>query len=103
MTVARSGHGRPSALCTACPGSLTNTAKESRRTCTKRSNCYTRSCENERCERHGGSPDPSAVFGSPIGQGLPLVADANGSAFVVTSIAAPLAKSRFWGMLLVPH
>lgn len=49
------------------------------------------------------SPDPSAVFGSPIGQGPPLVPDANGNAFVVTAIAAPLAKSRFWGMLLVPH
>jgi len=49
------------------------------------------------------TPDPGAVFGSPIGQGPPLIPDANGNSFVVTSIAAPLAKSRFWGMLLVPH
>jgi hypothetical protein len=31
------------------------------------------------------------------------VPDAKGNAFVVTEIAAPLAKSRFWGMLLVQH
>jgi hypothetical protein len=49
------------------------------------------------------SPDVSAVFGAPQGQGPPLVPDTGGNAFVVTAIAAPLAKSRFWGMLLAQH
>ena len=49
------------------------------------------------------SPDPSAKFGSPKGQGPPLVPDDTGNAWVVTKIAAPLAASRFWQMLLEPH
>jgi hypothetical protein len=48
------------------------------------------------------APDPSAVFGSPAGQGSPLVPDDNGKAYFVTQIAAPLAPSRFWDMLLNP-
>jgi len=46
------------------------------------------------------SPDTSAVFGSPQGQGPPLVQDSKGNAFVITEVAAPLAKSRFWEMLV---
>jgi len=46
------------------------------------------------------SPDAAAVFGAPQGQGPPLVDDPSGNAFVVTRVAAPLAKSRFWEMLL---
>jgi hypothetical protein len=48
------------------------------------------------------SPDPTAKFGSPQGQGTPLVPDASGNAWVVTEIAAPLAASNFWRMLLEP-
>jgi hypothetical protein len=46
------------------------------------------------------SPDPNAVFGSPTGQGPPLVPDDDGRSFVVTKVAAPLAPSRLWQMLL---
>ena len=46
------------------------------------------------------SPDPAAVFGSPIGQGPPLVPDDSGRAFVVTKVKPPLAASRLWQMLL---
>jgi hypothetical protein len=49
------------------------------------------------------SPDPSAVFGSPIGQGPPLLPDEGGNAWVVTKVAAPLAASRLWSMLLEPR
>lgn len=49
------------------------------------------------------SPDASAKFGSPKGQGPPLVPDDTGNARVVTKIAAPLAASAFWQMLLEPH
>ncbi|HEX7670023.1 MAG TPA: hypothetical protein VF395_10585 [Polyangiaceae bacterium] len=49
------------------------------------------------------SPDPSAVFGSPIGQGPPLLPDEGGNAWVVTEVAAPLAASRLWRMLLEPQ
>ena len=48
------------------------------------------------------SPDPSSVFGAPIGQGPPLLPDAGGNAWVVTKVAAPLAASRLWRMLLEP-
>jgi hypothetical protein len=46
------------------------------------------------------SPDPAAVFGSPIGQGPPLVPDDGGRSFVVTKVKPPLAASRLWQMLL---
>jgi hypothetical protein len=46
------------------------------------------------------SPDMTAIFGSPIGQGPPLVEDPSGNVVVVTEVAPPLAKSRFWQMLL---
>jgi len=49
------------------------------------------------------SADTSAGFGSPIGQGPPLVPDDTGNAWAVTQIEAPLAASRFWSMLLEPH
>jgi hypothetical protein len=48
------------------------------------------------------APDTSARFGSPIGQGVPLVPNANGNAWVVTKIAEPLAASSLWRMLLQP-
>jgi hypothetical protein len=48
------------------------------------------------------SPDTSAKFGFPQGQGAPLVPDAGGNAWVVTKIAAPLAASSLWRMLLEP-
>jgi hypothetical protein len=49
------------------------------------------------------SPDISAGFGSPPGQGPPLVPDNRGNAWVVTQIAAPLAASTFWRLLLEPR
>ena len=49
------------------------------------------------------APDPSATFGSPIGQGPPLVPNQNGNAIVVTQVASPLAASRLWQMLLEPQ
>ena len=49
------------------------------------------------------SPDPSAKFGSPQGQGPPLQPDDGGNAWVVTQIAVPLASSRLWQMLLDPR
>jgi hypothetical protein len=52
---------------------------------------------------HRASPDISAGFGSTPGQGPPLAPDANGNAFVVTQVEAPLAASLFWQMLLEPH
>ena len=47
------------------------------------------------------SPDTAGAFDST--QGPPLVPDANGNTWVVTQIAAPLAQSRLWQMLLDPH
>ncbi len=47
------------------------------------------------------SPDTSGGFDGT--QGPPLVPDPNGSDWVVTQIAAPLAKSRLWQMLLDPQ
>jgi hypothetical protein len=49
------------------------------------------------------APDISAGFGSPPGQGPPLVPDAGGNAWVVTQIAAPLARSQLWRLLLEPR
>jgi hypothetical protein len=49
------------------------------------------------------SADTSAGFGSPIGQGPPLVPDANGNAWLVTEIAPRLAQSVLWQSLLDPH
>jgi hypothetical protein len=49
------------------------------------------------------SPDTSAGFNSPPGQGPPLVPDATGNAWVVTEIAAPLGPSRLWQVLLDSH
>ena len=46
------------------------------------------------------SPDTSGGFDST--QGPPLVPDPNGSDWVVTQIAAPLAKSTLWQLLLDP-
>jgi hypothetical protein len=46
------------------------------------------------------SPDTSGGFDST--QGPPLVPDPNGKDWVVTQIAAPLAKSSLWQMLLDP-
>ena len=47
------------------------------------------------------SPDTSGGFNGT--QGPPLVPDPNGKDWVVTQIAAPLAKSRLWQMLLDPQ
>jgi hypothetical protein len=47
------------------------------------------------------APDISAGFDST--QGPRLVPSASGNVWVVTQIAAPLAKSRLWEMLLDPH
>jgi hypothetical protein len=47
------------------------------------------------------SPNTSGEFDST--QGPPLVPDPNGNDWVVTQIAAPLAQSRLWQMLLDPH
>jgi hypothetical protein len=47
------------------------------------------------------SPDTSVAFDSM--QGPPLRPDVAGNAWIVTQIAAPLAKSRFWEMLLDPR
>jgi hypothetical protein len=47
------------------------------------------------------SPDTSVAFDAE--QGPPLVPDANGNAWIVTEIAAPLAASRLWQMLLDPR
>ena len=49
------------------------------------------------------SADPSAGFGNPAGQGPPLVPDASGDDLVVTEVAAPLAGSLLWRMLLEPR
>jgi hypothetical protein len=46
------------------------------------------------------SADISAGFGSPQGQGPPLIPDESGNAWVVTKVAAPLGPSRLWHMLL---
>jgi len=46
------------------------------------------------------SPDISAGF-DPT-QGLRLVPDAGGTAWVVTQVAGPLAAGRLWEMLLDP-
>ena len=50
---------------------------------------------------HRLSTDLSAAFDST--QGPPLRPDESGNAWVVTQIAAPLAASRLWQMLLDPH
>ena len=47
------------------------------------------------------SPDTSAAFDGM--QGPPLRPDVAGNAWIVTQIAAPLAKSRLWNMLLDPR
>jgi hypothetical protein len=47
------------------------------------------------------SPDTSGGFDTT--QGPPLVPDPNGKDWVVTQIAAPLAQSRLWQMLLDPQ
>ena len=47
------------------------------------------------------SPDTSGGFDAT--QGPPLVPDPNGKDWVVTQIAAPLAKSSLWQMLLDPQ
>jgi len=44
------------------------------------------------------SPDTSATYDGIYG--VPLQPDANGRAWVVTKIAAPLAKARLWEMVL---
>src|SRR5262249_38213129 len=46
------------------------------------------------------SPDTAAGFDSA--QGPNLVPNADGNAWLVTQIAAPLAASRLWEMLLNP-
>lgn len=47
------------------------------------------------------SPDTSSAFDAS--QGPPLKPVANGDTWIVTQIAAPLAQSRLWQMLLDPH
>jgi hypothetical protein len=47
------------------------------------------------------SPDASVAFDAM--QGPPLRPDVAGNAWIVTQIAAPLAKSRLWDMLLDPR
>ena len=47
------------------------------------------------------SPDTSVAFDSM--QGPPLRPDDAGNAWIVTQIAAPLAASRLWEMLLDPR
>ena len=47
------------------------------------------------------SPDTSGGFDAT--QGPPLVPDPNGRDWVVTQIAAPVAKSSLWQLLLDPH
>jgi hypothetical protein len=47
------------------------------------------------------SPDLSGGFDST--QGPPLVPDVTGNAYLVTQIAAPLAPSKLWDMLLGQH
>jgi hypothetical protein len=47
------------------------------------------------------SPDISGGFDGT--QGPPLVPDPNGNVWVVTQIAAPLARSSLWKMLLDPR
>jgi hypothetical protein len=47
------------------------------------------------------SPDTSGAFDGM--QGPRLVPDPNGNAWIVTEIAAPLAMSRLWQMLLDPR
>ena len=47
------------------------------------------------------SPDTSVAYDAM--QGPPLAPDPNGSAWIVTGIAAPLAASKLWQMLLDPH
>jgi len=47
------------------------------------------------------SPSASAAFDTA--QGPPLAPDEGGNVWIVTQIAAPLAASRLWLMLLDPH
>lgn len=47
------------------------------------------------------SPDTSGAFDSSLGP--PLKPDPNGNSWVVTQIAAPLASSQLWQMLLNPR
>jgi len=48
------------------------------------------------------SPDTSAGFGSPFGQGPPLVPDPNGNVWLITQIDATDASKRMWQMLNNP-
>jgi hypothetical protein len=48
------------------------------------------------------SPDTSAGFASPFGQGPPLVPDPSGTAWLVTQIDATAARKRLWQMLNNP-
>ena len=48
------------------------------------------------------APDPSAVFNSPPGQGPQLIPSDTGRVWVVTQIAATLARAQLWQMLLAP-
>ena len=48
------------------------------------------------------SPDTSAGFASPFGQGPPLVPDPSGNAWLVTQIDATVPRKRMWQMLNNP-
>jgi hypothetical protein len=48
-------------------------------------------------------PDPTAVFGSPQGQGPPLIPSATGNASVVSQVDASLPRARLWRMLQDPQ
>lgn len=45
------------------------------------------------------APDPAAKFGSPQGQGAPLVPDDNGNAWLVTDVDTALAAPTLWRSL----
>ena len=49
------------------------------------------------------TPDPAAVYGSPQGQGPPLIPSSTGNALVVTQVDAALVRTRLWQMLQDPH
>ena len=48
------------------------------------------------------SPDTSAGFGSPFGQGPPLVPDPSGNVWLITQIDATAPRKRMWQMLNNP-
>ncbi|MBN2573896.1 MAG: nucleoside hydrolase [Deltaproteobacteria bacterium] len=48
------------------------------------------------------APDPTAVFGSPQGQGPPLVPNAAGNALVVTQVDTASIRTHLWRMLQDP-